>query len=148
MPTWTIILLIILAVLIAAVIVLYIFGKRSQKKQEEQRAEMEKQAMTVNCFVIDKKKMRLKDAGFPKIVYDSAPRLSKIGKVSVLKVKITNRVMSLMCDDELFKTILPKQELRAQIVGVYMLSAKRVRGPVYVPKEHRKKADKLLDKFR
>ena len=148
MPTWTIILLIILVVLIAAVIVLYIFGKRSQKKQEEQRAEMEKQAMTVNLFVIDKKKMRLKDAGFPKIVYDSAPRLSKIGKVPVIKVKITNRVMSLMCDAEVYKTILPKQELRAQIVGVYLLSAKRVRGPVYTAKEHRKKADKLLDKFR
>jgi hypothetical protein len=148
MPTWTIILLAILAALIIAVILLYVYGKRNQKKQEEQRAEMEKQAMTVNCFVIDKKKMRLKNAGFPKIVYDSAPRLSKVGKVPVLKVKITNRVMSLMCDAELYNTILPKQELRAQIVGVYMLSAKRVRGPVYVPKEHRKKTDKLLDRFR
>ena len=148
MPTFVWILIGVLVVLIVAIILLYIFGKRSQKKQEEQRAELEKQAMTINCFVIDKKRMRLKDAGFPKIVYDSAPRLSKIGKVSVLKVKIGNKVSSVMCDDALFKTILPKQELRAQIVGVYMLSAKRVRGPVYVAKEHRKKTDKFLDKFR
>ncbi|MBQ9814353.1 MAG: hypothetical protein IKH67_03175 [Lachnospiraceae bacterium] len=148
MPPFVWILIGVLVVLIVAIILLYVFGKRSQKKQEEQRAELEKQAMTINCFVIDKKRMRLKDAGFPKIVYDSAPRLSKIGKVSVLKVKIGNKVSSVMCDDALFKTILPKQELRAQIVGVYMLSAKRVRGPVYVAKEHRKKTDKFLDKFR
>ena len=148
MPPFVWILIGVLVVLIVAIILLYVFGKRSQKKQEEQRAELEKQAMTINCFVIDKKRMRLKDAGFPKIVYDSAPRLSKIGKVSVLKVKIGNKVSSVMCDDALFKTILPKQELRAQIVGVYMLSAKRVRGPVYVAKEHRKKTDKFLDRFR
>ena len=148
MPPLVWILIAVLAVLIVGVILLYIFGRRSQKKQAEQREELEKQAMTVNCFVIDKKKMRLKNAGFPKIVYDSAPRLSKIGKVAVVKVKIANRVTSLMCDEELFKTILPKQELRAQIVGVYMLSAKRVRGPVYVAKEHRKKTDKFLDRFR
>ncbi len=138
MPPFVWILIGVLVVLVVAIILLYVFGKRSQKKQEEQRAELEKQAMTINCFVIDKKRMRLKDAGFPKIVYDSAPRLSKIG----------NKVSSVMCDDALFKTILPKQELRAQIVGVYMLSAKRVRGPVYVAKEHRKKTDKFLDRFR
>ena len=148
MPLWTLILLIVLGLLIIAVILLYVFGKKSQKKSEEQREELEKQAMTINCYVIDKKKMRLKDAGFPKVVYENASRTAKIGRVAVVKVKISNRVTSLMCDEEVFKTLLPKQEIRAQVVGVYILSAKRIRGPIYEPKEHRKKTDKFIDRFR
>ena len=151
MPVWTIILLCVLGVLIAGLIVLMIMGKKRQKKQEEQTAEMEKQAQTINLFIIDMKKMKLKDAGMPKIVLDSTPKLAKLAKMPVLKVKAGNRVMSLICDAEVFKTLLPKQEVKARVAGVYVLSAKYIRGPkldTAAQEKKRRKVDQLLDKLR
>ena len=150
MKPWLIILLIVLVLMVAALIVLYIFGKRTQKKQETQEEEMKKSAQSMNLFIIDKKKMRLKDAGLPKIVYESAPKLSRLGKVPVLKVKVANRVMSLVCDAEVYKTILPKQEVKAQVAGIYVISAKRIRGPVYEGKKTKdgKKKESFIDRLR
>ena len=151
MPVWSIILLCVLGVLIAGFIVLTILGNRNKKKQDEQTAEMEKQAQTLSLFIIDMKKMKMKDAGLPKIVLDSSPRMAKIAKVPILKVKAGNRVMSLMCDAEVFKTLLPKQEIKARVAGIYVLSAKYVRGPkpdAQTKKKGRKKMDQLLDKLR
>ena len=73
--------------MIIALVVLYILGRRTQKKQEQQEEDMKKQAQPMNFFIIDMKKMRLKNAGLPKIVYDSSPRLARLGKVPVLKVR-------------------------------------------------------------
>ena len=152
MPVWSIILLCVLGLVIAALIVLTILGKKRQKKQEEQTAEMEKQAQTVSLYIIDMKKLRMKDAGMPKIVVDSTPRLAKLTKMPVLKVKAGNRVMSLICDPEVYKTLLPKQEVKAKVSGVYVLSAKYVRGPKLEGKakevRERKKLDRFLDKLR
>lgn len=151
MPIWTIILLIVLVLVIAAFIVLTILGRKRQKKQEEQTAELEKSAQTINLFIIDMKKLRMKDSGLPKIVADSTPRMAKIAKMPILKVKAGNRVMSLMCDPEVYKTLLPKQEVKAKVSGVYVLSAKYIRGPKYEPAKDtrgRKKIDRFLDKLR
>ena len=151
MPAWLIVILIVLGLVIAALIVLTIIGNKRQKKQEEQTAEMEKQAQTISLYVIDKKKVRMKDSGLPKVVYDNTPKLARLSKMPVLKVKAGNRVMSLICDPEVYKTILPKQEIKAKVSGVYVLSAKYVRGPKLesTPKVQRqKKMDKFLDKLR
>ena len=151
MPVWTIILLCVLAAVIIAFIVLMIIGRKRQKKQDEQTAEMEKQAQTISLFIIDMKKLRMKDAGMPKVVMDATPRLAKLTKMPVLKVKAGNRVMSLICDAEVYKTLLPKQEVKAKVAGVYVLSAKYVRDPkmdnVTKAKKQRK-VDQLLDKLR
>ena len=110
MPVWMIILICVLGVVIAGLIVLTIIGNRNKKKQDEQTAEMEKQAQTLSLFIIDMKKMKMKDAGLPKVVIDASPRMAKRAKVPILKVKTGNRVMSLICDPEVYKTLLPKQE--------------------------------------
>ena len=152
MSPWLIVLICVLGAMIIALIVLYILGRRTQKKQEAQEEDMKKQAQPMNFFIIDKKKMRLKDAGFPKIVYDSSPKLARLGKVPVLKVKVANRVMNLVCDAEVYKTLLPKMEVKAQVAGIYVISAKRIRGPVYEGKVKRgkdgKKKESFIDKLR
>lgn len=150
MSTWLIILLIVLGVMIVALVLLYIFGRRTQKKQEAQEEDMKKQAQSMTFFIIDKKKMRLKDAGLPKIVYESSPKLARLGKVPILKVKAGNRVMNLVCDAEVYKTLLPKQEVKAQVAGIYVISAKRIRGPVYEGKTGKdgKKKESFIDRLR
>ena len=62
--------LVILVILVVALIVLYFLGKRAQKKQQEQQEKIDAMAQTVSILVIDKGRMKLKEAGFPSIVLE------------------------------------------------------------------------------
>ncbi len=148
MQTWLIITLSVIGAIIIALVVLMILGKKAQKKQDEQMDQLKAQAMPMSFYIIDMKKMRLKDANLPKVVTESMPKRANIGKMPILKVKVTNRVMSLVCDPEVYKTLLPKQEVKAQVAGIYVISAKRVRGPIPEPAKKKKKGESLLDKLR
>lgn len=129
MPTWLLICIIVGCVVALGLGALIFFGRRAEKKQKENEEMLQKGAQPMNLFIIDKKKARLKDAGLPKAVYDAVPRLGKIGKMPLVKVKVANRITTLVTDKEVYKTILPKQEVKAMVSGMYLLSAKRVRGP-------------------
>lgn len=129
MPTWLLICIIVGCVVALGLGALIFFGKRAEKKQKENEEMLQKGAQPMNLFIIDKKKARLKDAGLPKAVYDQVPRLGKIGKMPLVKVKVANRITTLVTDREVYKTILPKQEVKAMVSGMYLLSAKRIRGP-------------------
>ena len=74
MKTVLIVLGVIALILVIAMIVLYFVGKKMQKKQDESQAQMEAASQVATILVIDKKKMKLKDAGLPKIVLDSTPK--------------------------------------------------------------------------
>lgn len=130
MSTFWIVLLIILAVLVVGFIALYFVGKRLQKKQEANQAQIDAAAQTMNFFIIDMKKMKLSEAGLPKIVTEQTPKYLRRAKLPILKVKVGPRVMSLICDAKVFDTLAPKQEVKATVSGIYVTSAKRIRGPV------------------
>lgn len=147
MPTWLLILIIVLVVLAAIIFVMYFFGRKAQKKQAKQEEDLQKNAQPMTFYIIDMKKMRLKDAGLPKIVYDNTPKRSRIFKVPVLKVKAGNKVMSLICDPAVYKTILPKQEVKAMVAGIYVTSAKRVRGPQLESTKKRDKKGRVKESF-
>ena len=66
MSTVTIVLLVILAVLLIAVVVLYFIGKKAQKKQAEQQAQIDAMKQTVSMLIIDKKRMKLRTRGCPR----------------------------------------------------------------------------------
>ena len=63
MSTGWIVFIVLLAILVAVFVVLYFLGKKAQKKQEDQQAQIEANKQTVTMLVIDKKKMRIKDSG-------------------------------------------------------------------------------------
>ena len=109
MSTGTIVFIVILVVLIAACIALYFFGKRAEKKQAEQQEQMEAAAQTVSMLVIDKKKMKLKEAGLPAIVLENTPKYLRRTKVPVVKAKVGPRIMTLMCDSKVFEVIPVKK---------------------------------------
>ena len=60
MKTFTIVLLVILVILIVACVVLYFVGKKAEKKQADQQAQLDAVAQTVSILVIDKGRMKLK----------------------------------------------------------------------------------------
>ena len=67
-----IVLLVIAIILVAAMIVLYFLGKKAQKKKEEQDEQMKAAAQTVTMLIIDKKRMKMKDAGLPSQVMEQS----------------------------------------------------------------------------
>ena len=56
---------------IIVLVVLSIIGKKMQTKQEASQEQMRAAAQTVSLLVIDKKRMKIKEAGLPKIVLES-----------------------------------------------------------------------------
>ena len=123
-------LLVIIAILIIAIIALYILGRRMQKKEAESQSQMEAASQSMTFYIIDMKRMKFKDANLPKIVMEQTPKYARRVKLPILKVKVGPRVMSLICDPKVFDTLAPKQEVKAKVSGIYVTSAKRVRGPI------------------
>ncbi len=130
-----IIMLVILAILIIAVIVLYIMGKRAEKKQAAQKEQMDAMAQTLSILVIDKAKMRLRDAGFPSAVLENTPKYLRRTKVPVVKAKIGPKIMTLMCDAQVYPLIPVKKEVKAVISGIYITGVKGVRGSLETPQK-------------
>ena len=128
MPPWAIVVLIILAVLIAAFIALAIYANKLQKKSEASQEQIRANAQTYSILVIDKKRMKLKEAGFPQIVIDQTPRALRGAKVPVVKAKIGPKVTNLMCDEKVFDLIPVKKEIKAVMNGIYIIDVKGMRG--------------------
>ena len=128
METWMIVTLVIVLVVTAALIALYIFGSKMQKKQEKAQADMMVGAQTYSILVIDKKKMKLKEAGFPAVVLEQTPKYLRNSKVPVVKAKIGPKVMSLMCEPKVFDLIPIKKEVKAVMNGIYIIDVKGMRG--------------------
>ena len=97
MKVWQV-LLIILVILIAVLVVLYFLGKRAQKKQEENQAQIEAAKQTVNMLIIDKKRLRIKESGLPQMVIDQTPKLMRRTKLPIVKAKIGPRIMTMVAD--------------------------------------------------
>lgn len=123
----------ILAVLIIAVIVLYFLGRKAQKKQEAQQEQLDAAAQTMSMLIIDKGRLRLKDAGFPAVVLENTPKYLRRSKVPVVKAKVGPRVMTMMCDQSIFDQIPIKKEVKATVSGIYITAVRGVRGSLETP---------------
>ena len=135
MSKLTIVLLVILVVLIIACIALYFLGKKAEKRQAEQQEQLDAVKQTVSMLVIDKGRIRLKDAGFPPIVLENTPKYLRRSKVPVVKAKVGPKVMTLMCDAQVYPTIPVKKEVKATVSGIYITGVKGLRGPLETPEK-------------
>ena len=125
---------IIVAVLVVIMVVLYFVGKKMQKKQDESQAQMQAAAQTTSLLVIDKKRMKLKDSGLPKVVLENTPKYLRGSKVPIVKAKIGPKIMSLMCDEKIFPLLPIRKELKVVISGIYIMDVKG-RGALDNPQE-------------
>ena len=129
MSTSTIVLIVILVVVIAALVGLTWWGNKQQKKAEAAQQQMDAAAQPMTMLVIDKKIMKLTESGLPKIVIDSTPKLYRRSKIPVVKAKIGPRIMTLTADEKVYDMIPVRQEVKAMVSGIYILSVKSLRGP-------------------
>lgn len=146
-----IITLIIVIVLIAILIALYILGNKMQKKQMEQKEQMDAAAQQTSMLIIDKKRMKMKEAGLPKIVMEQTPKRFHNAKVPIVKAKIGPQIINLICDDGIFDDLPTKGEVKAMVSGIYITEVKSIRGKKRKAEEEPKKkgfAAKLRKKQR
>ena len=133
MKTWAVVLLVILAILIVAVVVLYFLGRKMQKKQEEQQQQIEAYKQNVTMLVIDKKIMKLKEAGLPQSVIDNTPKMMRRSKLPIVKAKVGPQIVTLVCDQKIFDLVPVKKEVKATVSGIYITKVTGVRGPLEKP---------------
>lgn len=122
------VLITILIVLVVAMVVLYFIGKKMQKKQAEQEAQIEAAKQTVTMLIIDKKKLKLKDAGLPAAVLEQTPKYMRRAKFPIVKAKVGPQILSLICDASIFDIVPVKKEVKATVSGIYITDVKGIRG--------------------
>lgn len=127
MAPWQIVLIVIAVILIAAIIALYILGKKTQKRKEEQDAQIAAAAQTCSMLIIDKKKMPIKDSGLPAAVIAQMPKMMRRTKLPIVKAKVGPKIMTFICDAEIFDSIPTKKEVKAVVSGLYITSVKGLR---------------------
>ena len=139
MSTGWIIFIVVLVVSIVLLVLLYFAGKKMQAKQEEQKAMVEANKQTVSLLVIDKKRMKIKDAKLPAEVMAQMPKISRNMKAPLVKVKIGPQIMTLFCDEGIFDMVPMKKEIKAEVSGMYLVGVKGIHG-TKIQKEVKKKS--------
>jgi type II secretory pathway pseudopilin PulG len=130
MSTATIVMIIILVVLAGIAVALYFLGKKAQKREEEQKEQIDAMKQTVSMLIIDKKRMKIKESGLPQAVIDQTPKLMRWSKLPIVKAKVGPQVMSLVCDDKIFDNVPVKKEVKATVSGIYITSVKGIHGSI------------------
>lgn len=103
-------LLVIVIVLAIIIAVLYFLGKKAQKKQAEQQELLDANKQTVSMLIIDKKRMKMKDAGLPQMVIDQTPKMMRGSKLPIIKAKVGPQIVSLICDEKIFENVPVKRK--------------------------------------
>ncbi|MCM1268969.1 MAG: hypothetical protein NC302_13790 [Bacteroidales bacterium] len=144
MSTGVIVLLVILAVLLIAVVVLYFVGKKAQKKQAEQQEQIDAMKQTISMLIIDKKRMKLKDAGLPQVILDQTPKLLRSSKLPVVKAKVGPQIMTLICEEKIFDSVPVKKEVKAVVSGIYITDVKGLHGKASAVEQKKKSRFKQM----
>jgi len=130
--------LIVVLIVLAILAVLYFVGRKLQDRQLESQRMMEQNAQVVDLLIIDKKKMKMKEAPLPREVFEKAPAYSRFMKVCVVKAKIGPRIFNLICDDNVFKHLPDRTGCKVKLSGIYITEI--LKGAVLTEKELAKRA--------
>ena len=132
---WSIVanvILVILLILVVVLAVLYFLGRKMEKRQVEQQSAIDAAKQTVALrdvvlgYTFDKKKLKIKEAGLPPIVYEQTPWYAKWMKVPVVKAKIGTKIMTMIADEKVFLQLPLKTEVKVEISGLYITAIKSV----------------------
>ncbi len=150
MNTSTIVLIVILVIIVIAFIALAIWGNKMQKKADESEEQIKASAQVTSMLIIDKKRMRLKEAGLPQIVIDQTPKYLRRSKVPIVKAKVGPQIRNFICDERVFDLVPVKKEVKAEINGLYIINVRGLRSALEKPEKLtlRQKLMKKVDDFK
>ena len=86
--------------------------------------------------------MKLKESGLPSIVIENTPKYLRRSKVPIVKAKIGPKIMTLMCDSNIYNVIPVKKEVKATVSGIYITAVKGLRGPLETPTKKKRLSGK------
>ena len=138
MPVWAIVLLVIIAILVVALVALIIVGNKLRKKQDANQAQIDAAKQVMSMLIIDKKRMKMKDAGLPQMVLDQTPKMMRGSKLPIIKAKVGPQIVSLICDEKIFESVPVKKEVKAVVSGIYVLDVKGLHGKTEAAPEKKK----------
>ena len=141
---WLVVMIAVIVVLVGLLVALTIYGKKLQGKQEQTQKELKAASQSVSLLVIDKKRMKLRDAGLPPIVLEQTPKYLRGQKLPIVKAKIGPKIMSLICEEKIFDLVPIKKEVRAVVSGIYIMEVKGLRSNL----QAKQKKKSFLDKAR
>lgn len=139
LTTFQTVMIVLLVIAILVAVGLFFLSRHLQKKQSEQDAAIKNARQTVSMLIIDKKRMKMKDANLPKLVLDNTPKLLRGTKVPVVKAKVGPQIMTLIADEKIFDSIPVKKEVKAGVAGIYITDIKGIRGPIKKEEDTKKK---------
>lgn len=142
---WLVVMIVIIVVLVGLLVALTIYGKKLQGKQEQTQKELKAASQSVSLLVIDKKRMKLKEAGLPPIVLEQTPKYLRGQKVPIVKAKIGPKIMSLICEEKIFDLVPVKKEVRATVSGIYIMEVKGLRSNLQAKQKKKSLVDKARD---
>lgn len=137
---WWQIVLIVLAVLVGIVVVLGLVGRKLQKKSDQSQEIVNQNKQTVSMLIIDKKKVKIKESGLPKMVQDQIPKYLRFRKFPLVKGKVGPKIATFLCDERVYKDIPVKREAKVEIAGMYIVGIKS--GKLVHPMDAKEKAKK------
>lgn len=138
LPVWSIVTIIVLVVTIVLLVLLYRFGTKLQKRQADTQSQMQANSQVVSMLVIDKKRLKVKDSGLPKMVIDQTPKYARRSKMPIVKAKVGPKILSLICDEKIFDLVPVKKEVKATVSGIYIMDIKGIRGNLEAKPEKKK----------
>ncbi len=118
---WTIF-WIVIAILVAILVGLYFWGKKMQKKYDEQQQLITENKQSISIFVIDKKKDNINNLKLPKQVKEQLPWIYKKRKMPVVIAKIGPQIQTLMCDQKVFDSIPTKKQIKVELAGILIVN--------------------------
>jgi len=130
---WKWILIVLLIILVAAVVVLYFVGRKMEKRQAENQAQLDAMAQTVSMLIIDKKRLKLKESGLPQMVITQTPWYLRRSKMPIVKAKVGPKIMTLVADEKIFELLPVKKEVKVVVSGIYITQIKGARGGIEKP---------------
>ncbi len=142
-----IVLIVIAVLLIGALIALFILRKKAMQKEAEQQEQIEATKQTYSMLIIDKKRMKIKDAGLPSIVLEQTPKLLRGQKLPIVKAKVGPQVMTLICNEKIFDLVPVKKEVKASVSGIYIVDVKGLRGGNAKVEEKKSKFKQAVEKL-
>lgn len=124
------VILVILVILVIILAVLYYFGRKMEKRQVEQQSVIDAAKQVVTIMAIDKKRLKLKEAGLPAVVMEQTPWYAKRAKIPVVKAKIGPRITTMIADEKVFLQLPLRTEAKVVVSGLYITEIKSVRGGI------------------
>lgn len=121
--SWEILFIIAIVILVVGVAI-YFLNSWAGKKSAQQNELVSQHKQTMSLYVIDKKKDKITNANFPKAMTDQMPRLGRLMKMPLVKVKVGPQIMTMMCDADTFKILPTKKTVTVEVAGAYIVGMK------------------------